>query len=109
MKGLRYVTNVSQSASPTARVEPSSFDDLSAAAIIVGTSCAGTGIDLDSVDNVVVVGLPYSIEQLLQWAGRLRRLGTITVLVPVSHMKQDNELTGTFWGGNVCVIGCTRV
>lgn len=79
---------------------------MTAAAIVVGTSCAGTGIDLDAVDNAVVVGLPYSIEQLLQWAGRLRGDGTITMLVPASHMRQDNELTSTVEGGSMCVIVC---
>ena len=59
----------------------------------MGTSCAGTGVDLQSVENVIVVGLPYSAEQLLQWAGRCRGDGLVTVIVWLASLKQPNELT----------------
>ena len=63
------------------------------AQIIVGTSCAGTGLDNGAIAHVVVVGLPFSIEQLLQWAGRCRKGGSVALFVPSSHMVQSNELT----------------
>jgi superfamily II DNA/RNA helicase len=62
--------------------------------IIVGTSCAGTGLDISGVGHIIVVGLPFSIEQLLQWAGRCRLNGTVAVFVPSFHMKKDDELAG---------------
>ena len=61
--------------------------DIRAANVLVGTACAGTGVDIGSVALVVVVGLPFNIEVLLQWAGRLRNDGTIVVIVPRSHMR----------------------
>jgi superfamily II DNA/RNA helicase len=65
------------------------------ASIIVGTSCAGTGTDIQDVTHVVIVGLPYSIEQLLQWAGRCRcDNGTVHVLVTQYGLKEDTELSG---------------
>ena len=73
--------------------QPTSLLNIQEAQIVIGTSCAGTGIDIQDVKNVIVVGLPYSIEQLLQWAGRCRGDGLVTVIVPSAHMKQPNELT----------------
>jgi superfamily II DNA/RNA helicase len=63
--------------------------------VIVGTSCAGTGIDNQDVKNIVVVGLPYSVEQLLQWAGRCRCNGTVHLLVTEYSLREDTELTST--------------
>ena len=71
--------------------------EIRAANVLVGTACAGTGLDIGSVAIVVVVGLPFSIELLLQWAGRLRKDGTIVVLVPQSHMRPPTELSGKGW------------
>jgi hypothetical protein len=48
---------------------------------------------MQSVMYVIVVGLPYSAEQLLQWAGRCRGDGMVTVIIPSSSLKQMNELT----------------
>lgn len=63
--------------------------------ILVATSCAGTGLDLETVTEVLVVGLPYSIEQLIQWAGRCRGDGNITVIVPRAHATMSKtELSG---------------
>jgi superfamily II DNA/RNA helicase len=62
--------------------------------ILVATSCAGTGLDIRSVGQIVVVGLPYSVEQLLQWAGRLREDGFISVFTSASHLKENSELSG---------------
>ncbi len=73
--------------------QQSALIDIKNAQIIVGTSCAGTGLDLQSVKNVIVTGLPYSVEQLLQWAGRCREDGMVTIFVPKSHFKESNELT----------------
>lgn len=72
--------------------------DILAADIIVGTACAGTGLDIGSVAIVIVLGLPYTTELLLQWAGRLRACGTIIVIVPRTHMRIRTELSGTAWG-----------
>ena len=69
--------------------------DILAADILVGTACAGTGLDIGAVALVLVLGLPYTTELLLQWAGRLRADGTIVVIVPRTHMHQATELAGT--------------
>lgn len=69
-----------------------SFAEVQSAQIVVGTSCVGTGFDKSGVGHLIVVGLPYSIEQLLQWAGRCRLNGNITVLVPSFHLRGAGEL-----------------
>ena len=71
-----------------------SLTSVQSAQIIVGTSCAGTGLDIFGVAHIIVVGLPFSIEQLLQWAGRCRSDGNITVIVPSSHFytQEDGDL-----------------
>ncbi len=58
----------------------------------MGTSCAGTGTDNQEVRCIVVVGLPYSVEQLLQWAGRCRFNGTVHVLVTEYSLREETEL-----------------
>ncbi len=68
------------------------MDKIHRAQIVVGTSCMGTGLD-DVVKNVIVVGLPYSVEQLLQWSGRCRGDGRITVIVPKFHLKESTEMS----------------
>ena len=68
--------------------------DIQNADIVIGTSCCGTGIDLASVRHVIVCGQPYSIEQLLQWAGRCRSDGSVTVILAHAHMLQETELSG---------------
>ncbi len=67
---------------------------IQSARIIVGTSCVGTGLDDGPVGHIIVVGLPFSIEELLQWAGRSRKGGHITVLVPEFHMRGGGDLAG---------------
>jgi len=71
-----------------------SGESVEEAQIIVGTSCAGTGLDKRNVGQVIAVGLPFSIEQVLQWAGRCRASGNITVIVPSWHMRCGGELAG---------------
>jgi superfamily II DNA/RNA helicase len=71
-----------------------SGESVEEAQIIVGTSCAGTGLDKRNVGQVIAVGLPFSIEQVLQWAGRCRASGYITVIVPSWHMRCGGELAG---------------
>jgi len=71
-----------------------SLESICSCKILVATSCAATGIDLESVTEVVIVGLPYSIEQIIQWAGRCRGDGNITVIVPQAHMTPRTELSG---------------
>jgi superfamily II DNA/RNA helicase len=71
-----------------------SRQSVESAQIIVGTSCAGTGLDVMQVGQIIVVGLPFSIEQLLQWAGRCRLSGNITIIVPSWHMQGGGELAG---------------
>ncbi len=85
------------------RDDPSKLQEIRSASIIVGTSCAATGLDIDSVKHVVVVGLPYSIEQLLQWAGRCRSDGTVIVIIPTWQMKQDTELSRKFGLRHACI------
>jgi superfamily II DNA/RNA helicase len=93
MVGRRLAVAKSAKACSLHNQQPSALVDIQNAQIIVGTSCAGTGIDIQSVKNVIVSGLPYSIEQLLQWAGRCREDGMVTVFVPKTHFKESNELT----------------
>ena len=69
--------------------------------IIVGTSCAGTGTDVPDIKHIVIVGLPYSVEQLLQWAGRCRcDGGTVHVFNTQYGLREDTELSGkrSYWG-----------
>jgi len=63
-----------------------SGESVQAAQIIVGTSCAGTGLD-----------------KLLQWAGRCRASGNITVIVPSWHMQRGGELAGA--NGSRQIVG----
>jgi len=77
------------------------------ATIVVGTSCVATGTDIPDAKTVVIVGLPYSIEQLLQWAGRLRRdYGTVYVLITEFALREVTELSGKgyIWFGYVYLI-----
>ena len=77
------------------------------ATIVVGTSCVGTGTDIPDARTIVIVGLPYSIEQLLQWAGRLRLdNGTVYVLVTEFALREVTELSGKgyIWFGYVYLI-----
>ena len=62
--------------------------------ILVATSCAGTGLNIGSFEQIAVVGLPYSVEQLLQWAGRLRQNGDITVVTCSADHWKKTELSG---------------
>ena len=62
--------------------------------ILVATSCAGTGLNPGLLEQIVVVGLPYSVEQLLQWAGRLRQNGDITVVTSSADHWKKTELSG---------------
>ena len=60
----------------------------------MATSCAGTGLNPGPLEQIVVVGLPYSVEQLLQWAGRLRQNGDITVVTSSADHWKKTELSG---------------
>ena len=66
------------------------------AQIVVGTSCMGTGIDNESIRNVIVVGLPYSVEQFLQWSGRCRGDGMITTIMQSYQLREATELTSKY-------------
>jgi superfamily II DNA/RNA helicase len=74
--------------------ESVSMESLHSCQILVATSCAGTGLDIGSVTQIVIVGLPYSVEQLVQWAGRCRGDGFISVFTAASHMRERTELSG---------------
>ena len=76
-----------------------SLSQIQDARIVVGTSCCGTGLDLRLVEHVIVCGMPYSTEQLLQWAGRCRSCGYVTVIVPNSHMHLEAELSSESYVG----------
>ena len=62
--------------------------------ILVGTSCAATGLDCGSVSDVLIVGLPFGVESLMQWSGRCRGNGTITVFVTRRQLAERTELAG---------------
>jgi hypothetical protein len=51
-------------------------------------------LDKSGVGHIIVVGLPFSIEQLLQWAGRCRARGNVTVVVPSFHLQMGGEMAG---------------
>jgi hypothetical protein len=78
-----------------------SRQSIESAQIIVGTSCAGTGLDIKNVGLIIVVGMPFSIEQLLQWAGRCRSSGLITVIVPSWQTHGGGELAGLNTAGRI--------
>lgn len=83
-KGSKHVTTDHQQLSIT---------QIQQAPIIVGTSCMGTGTDVEAVRNVIIVGLPYSVEQLVQWAGRCRGDGVVTTIVQRYQLREVTELS----------------
>jgi hypothetical protein len=54
-------------------------------------------MDWKDVKHVVIVGLPYSIEQALQFAGRMRGYGKVTVIVPAYQLRESTDLAGDGW------------
>ena len=80
----------------TYRSREGSSAGLADSTIIVGTSCAGTGTDIPNVITIIIVGLPYSVEQALQWAGRCRGGGTVYVFV-TAFCLDDGELSSECW------------
>ena len=85
--------------------------DIQSAQIIVGTSCAGTGLDISGLGHIIVVGLPFSVEELLQWAGRCRSDGTVSVFVPSFQMNANSELASKNEEliVNICVLVLTQL
>jgi superfamily II DNA/RNA helicase len=102
---MKVVCHIRQKGSSHApRQPPPTLEQIRAAMIIVGTSCAGTGLDLAMVKHVIIVGLPYFIEQCLQWAGRSREGGTVTVIVTDRHLQERNEVAGDNEGAYLCTV-----
>jgi len=86
-----------------------SRQSIETAQIIVGTSCAGTGLDITNVGLIIVVGMPFSIEQLLQWAGRCRVSGMIIVIVPSWQIQGGGELAGLNIAGRIGDIDVSKL
>ena len=103
MSHLPKITS-KKSSSHAHRQTPPTLEQIRAAQIIVGTSCAGTGLDMACVKHVVVLGMPYFIDQCLQWAGRSREGGTVSVIVPDRAMREPNEMTGECEGAYLCDV-----
>jgi Helicase conserved C-terminal domain len=100
---VTFITN-KKGLSHAHRHPPPTLEQIRAAMIIVGTSCAGTGLDLACVKHVIIVGLPYFIDQCLQWAGRSREGGTVTVIVTDRQMREPNEVAGDNEGAYLCDV-----
>ena len=86
-KGSKHVTSNHQQLTLT---------QMQQAQIVVGTSCMGTGVDSESVRNVIVVGLPYSVEQFLQWSGRCRGNGMISTIMQSFQLREATDLSSEY-------------
>ena len=49
--------------------------------IIVASSCAGHGLDMKDIYAVYILGVPFDVETLLQWAGRIRQSGFVKLFL----------------------------
>ena len=54
--------------------------------LLAASSCAGHGLDLKDITAVSVLGVPFDIETLLQWAGRIRVSGTVRIYLNQVHV-----------------------
>jgi hypothetical protein len=49
--------------------------------IMVASSCAGHGLDMKDIYAVYILGVPFDVETLLQWAGRIRQSGFVKLFL----------------------------
>jgi len=49
--------------------------------IIVASSCAGHGLNIKDISAVLILGIPFDAETLLQWAGRIRKSGFVKLFL----------------------------
>jgi superfamily II DNA helicase RecQ len=49
--------------------------------LISASSCAGHGLDLKDIMIVAILGVPFDVETLLQWAGRIRKTGKVKIFL----------------------------
>ena len=49
--------------------------------IMVASSCAGHGLDMKDIRAVYILGVPFDVETLLQWAGRIRQSGFVKLFL----------------------------
>ena len=47
--------------------------------LFAASSCAGHGLDLKAIKVVAISGVPFDVETLLQWAGRIRESGHVKI------------------------------
>ena len=64
--------------------------------LISASSCAGHGLDLKDIMIVAILGVPFDVETLLQWAGRIRKTGKVKIflnetLVKALSRRQDRR------------------
>ena len=64
--------------------------------LIVASSCAGHGLDLNDIVTVCILGVPFDAETLIQWAGRIRKAGAVKIFLNLQHVvalsrKQDRR------------------
>ena len=54
--------------------------------LLAASSCAGHGLDLKDIISVSIYGVPFDIETLMQWAGRIRGSGTVRIYLNHVHV-----------------------
>ena len=64
--------------------------------LISASSCAGHGLHLTDIMIVAILGVPFDVETLLQWAGRIRGAGKVKIflnetLVKALSRRQDRR------------------
>jgi hypothetical protein len=57
------------------------FETFDRRRIIVASSCAGHGLDINDICAVYILGVPFDTETLLQWAGRIRKSGCVKLFL----------------------------
>ena len=62
---------------------------------MVASSCAGHGLDMKDIYAVYILGVPFDVETLLQWAGRIRQSGFVKLFLNkrmvVSLSRRDDR------------------
>lgn len=57
------------------------FEQFESRRIIVASSCAGHGLDMNDIIAVHIFGVPFDAETLIQWAGRIRKSGIVKLFL----------------------------
>ena len=55
--------------------------------LISASSCAGHGLHLTDIMTVAILGVPFDVETLLQWAGRIRGAGKVKIFLNETLVK----------------------